>query len=185
MKRKKNTNSRVQNGRMILVIIGVVTLVDMILKAFSVKLTFPCKLDFPLWLVSKGGEGVLPLWTGYVSCVLLACVYLAFFFLTMNRTSAGRIAVSRQVWFRIGWVLYLADTLFYSIRSASEVSASGFSITHIIEILFHIICTVLLFLADRASSGPDDEEEENVPSEKAENKNPPGSDPEDDEGIQW
>ena len=185
MKRKKATNGRVQNGRMILLVIGIVTLVDMILKAASVKLNFPCRLDFPLWLIDKGVQGALPLWTGYASTVLLACVYLAFFFLTMNRESAGRKPVPRQVWFRIGWVLYLADTLFYSIRSASQVASSGFSITHVIEILFHIICTVLLYLADRASLKPDEDQDDVLLPQEKDQKDPPESDPEDDEGIQW
>ena len=187
MRQKRGWNSRIQNGRTALLLIGVVTLVDMILAACSVRLTFPSKLDFPLWLVSKGTQGEFPLWTGYVSCVLFACLYLSFFFLTMNRRTVGKMAVPRQVFFRIGWILYLADMLFYSVRSAAQVNSSGFTITNIIEILFHLVLTVLLYLADRAASRPEEDGDENERNDVRKNdgqKKPPEPNPEDD-GIQW
>ncbi|MBP5230670.1 MAG: hypothetical protein ILO68_02985 [Clostridia bacterium] len=181
MNRRVSSVTRITNGRLALLLIGGVTAADLILRAFGARLTFPCAVWFPLWLIDRA---VAPA-AGYaLGGLLSAVILLAFLYVTVGEKRNEHHPVP----FRFAWLLYAADTLFYFAISVSSITSDGFSASHIIELAFHVFCTVLLYLADRAASGKPGPAE-NGTQRQTESRRPEsdetGNDGQDDEGIQW
>ena len=180
MRRRVSLKSRIANGRLVLLLVGAVTAVDLILKAFSVNLVFPCEIYLPLWMIMTGREDLAGF--GYALGILLSVFFLLFFlFVTVGEKRGDRHPVP----FRIGWVLTGADTVFYFVISVSSITTNGVTVSNLIEFAFHVFCVIVLYLADRAMSGKDgDPDREEDPPETKQEERKSGDDP-DDEGIQW
>lgn len=170
-----------RNARLVLVLLGLVTLVNLILQWVSVSLVFPCSFYFTRFLMTVEG---FPR-AGALAICLVLC-----FILFLFQTAAGNRQFAKMRVMRSAMILYSADSLFYFGMNLTGVTANKGQLSFIIELVFRLYCVYALFEADRLHGDPTrydkpDPEAQNEKSRPAPSRETKGEDEENDEGIQW
>lgn len=175
MSSTKNADVKYQNAKLFLFFIGIVTIVDLILQAVKVRLTFPCSIYFSQWILSKSLAGEIHRAIGIPAAILPVLLFLFLFLLTVLK----RFDKINPV--RIALILYTADSVFYFAMAASSILSDGLSAANIIEFAFRIFILYMLYKSDKELRHPTQETETDK-KEEIQKTNPDDSD---DEGIQW
>lgn len=172
-----------RNGRFVLALLCVVTLVNQIVRLCGASLVFPCSVYVPRFLYD------LESCPSSVAITVCALICLTLF---LAWTAAGNKQFAHMRAFRALYIFYIADSIFYFGMNVGSMTADSGRLAFVIELAFRLYCIYSMFEADRVHGNPARYEKptpeqlqkvNEKQTKKPASKQP--SDDDDDEGIQW
>ena len=171
-----------RNGRIVLVLLGLVTAVNLILTLVGLtNVVFPLSFFVSRFLFTLEA---IPKGTAIAAAVVLC---LALF---LMQTAAGNKQFAHLRVFRTAFILYIADSFLYFGMTVASITANRGQLAFIIELAFRLYCIYAMYVADKQHGNParyDKPSREDLEKLSQKQASAPVKDDEDDEdeGIQW